>query len=115
MKFADGYGDEVQWRRIAEERGRLDQVFETDVVRRECWRIIAGELRSKMGDGAGWLAVGRGVDQDDVGPVAKKPEQVESAGASIDKISVCSKPGAFEVLNCGNADPFVADEQIADA
>jgi len=112
---ADGDGDEVHVREVAEKGGGFEEVFEADVVGGERRRKVAGVPGLDEGDGADGAVVCGGVDEDDVLAVAEVAEQVEAAGAAVHEFGAVGEAAFFEVADGGDADAFVAHQEIADA
>ena len=65
--------------------------------------------------GPGWLAVRCGIDQDEPLVIEEIAEQVEPSGSAINELGLGPESRRLEVLQCEDADPFIAHEHVAHA
>ncbi len=92
----DGDGVEHDVARSALHVERIEQIFHADVVRGERGRVILRKARRGAGDGAGRVAVGCGVDENDAAGVLERLEEDEAAGAAVKTFDACRQGVLFE-------------------
>jgi hypothetical protein len=112
---ADGNGDQIHFRQIAQQCGGFQQIFQTNVVRRQGRWKIAGVAGPDKGNRAHGPVIRGGINEDDVLPVAEESEQMKSASATIHEFGPVGKAFFLQLPDGGNPNPLVPHQEVPNA